>query len=291
MKFRKGISRYPYLFLLLPGMILLLLFLAIPMFWIFRVSYYENVTGGVMKATWVWDNYSRFLSDPWYLNNVLFFSFKIAIITTFLAVLFAYPISLYIARSQGRKKQLLLTIALAPLLINMICLIFGWIVIFRGQGLLNQLALWTGIIREPVKYMYSLKGVIICMVYISIPYIILTLLDALGRLEPSLEEAALNVGANRWQTFLKITFPLSIPGMVAGSLIVFMLNICAFAVPLMVGGDRTPMAGLIAYAQAMELNNMPFAAAISVILFVVSILTLLIYLKLINKFFLRRLGV
>lgn len=291
MKFVRKISHYPYVFLALPAIIALLFFLAVPMIWIIRVSFNQYMTGGGMKAAWVLDNYRRFLGDPWFMNNVLFFSFKIGVITTFLSILFAYPISLYIAKSQGRKKQILLTISLAPLLINMICLIFGWIVLFRGHGLLNQFTLWLGITSEPVKYLYSLKGVIICMVYISIPYVVLTLLDSLGRIDPSLEEAALNAGANRWQTFLKITFPLSVPGMVAGSLIVFMLNICAFAVPMMVGGERTPMAGLVAYAQALELNNMPFAAAISVLLFVVSVLSILIYIKLINRLYLRRLGV
>jgi putative spermidine/putrescine transport system permease protein len=275
----------------MPGTAVLLFFLAIPLLWIIRVSFYQNVIGGYMKAAWVAENYWKFLGDPWYLQHVLFYSFKVAVITTFLAILFAYPISLYTARSRGRTKQLLITIALAPLLINMICLIFGWIVIFRGQGLLNQFTQWVGITSEPIKYMYSEKGVIICMIYVSIPYIVLTLLDSLGRIEPSLEEAALNLGANRWQTFLKVTFPLSVPGMVAGSLIVFALNVCAFAVPMLVGSDRTPMAGLVAYAQALELNNMPFAAVISVILLVVSMGTLLIYLKLVNRFFFRRLGV
>jgi len=101
----------------------------------------------------------------------------------------------------------------------------------------------------------------------------------------------MNVGANRWRTFCKITFPLTVPGMMAGSLIIFGLNFCAFAVPLLIGGDRTPMAGLVAYSQAMDLNNMPFAAAISIILLVVSMVTILVYSKLINRFFFQRLGV
>jgi len=291
MRIEKWLSRYPHLLLLMPGMIFLLIFLMVPIAWIIRVSFYENIVGGYMKAAWVIENYTRFLGDLWYMRNVLYFTFKIGIFTTILAIAFAYPISLYVGRSTGRKKQILLTLVLAPLLISMICLIFGWIVIFRGHGLLNQVTLWLGIASRPIKYMYSLKGVYICLVYISIPYIVLTLLDTFSRIDPSLEEAALNVGANRWQTFLRVTFPLSIPGMVAGSLIVFALNLCAFAVPLLVGGERTPMAGLVAYTQAMELNNMPFAATISVILLLVSMATLFSYLKLINRFFFRRLGV
>ena len=109
-------------------------------------------------------------------------------------------------------------------------------------------------------------------------------------INPSLMEAAMNVGANRWQCFFKVVFPLTIPGMYAGSLVVFALNYCAFAVPLMVGSQRTNMIGLVIYNQSMQLNNMPFAAAMSVILMVTSILILTVYGKVINRYFFRRLG-
>jgi len=290
MKIRNWIFRNPPLFLLLPGALLLASFLVIPVGWMIRVSFYQNLPGSYMKAAWILDNYNKFLGDLWYLRNVLYFSFKIAAFTTFLTILLAYPPSLYIARSRGRKKQVLLTMTLSPLLIGMVCLIFGWIVIFRGQGLLNQIALWAGLISEPVKYLYSLKGIIICLVYISIPFAILNLLDSLGRLDPSLEEAAMNVGANRWQSFRHITFPLSTPGMFAGSLVVFALNFSAFAVPLMLGGERFPMMGLVIYIQSMELNNIPFAAAISMILLVSSMIILFLYSKAIHRLFFRRLG-
>jgi ABC-type spermidine/putrescine transport system permease subunit I len=281
----------PPLLLLLPGVILLLLFMVIPVGWMIRVSFNQSMAGSYMRAAWVIENYIKFLGDLWYLRNVLFFSFKIAVITTFLAILFAYPPSLYIARSRGRKKQLLLTLTLSPLLIGMVCLIFGWIVLFRGHGLLNQLTIWLGITSEPVKYLYSVKGIVICLIYISIPFAILNLLDSLGRVDPSLEEAAMNVGANRWQSFWHVTFPLSTPGMFAGSLVVFALNFCAFAVPLMLGGERIPMAGLVIYTQSLEMSNIPFAAAISVILLISNLVVLYGYSALIHRFFFRRLGV
>ncbi len=286
-RWRKG---KPFLFLLLPGGILLFVFLVIPLFWIFRVSFYEHVSGGYMKAAWIMDNYLRFLLDPWYLKNVLWFSFEIAMVTSVIAVVLAYPISICIVKSNKRLKQLLFTLTLSPLLIGMVCLIFGWIVIFRGHGLLNMFTMWMGITSEPVKYMYSTKGVIICMVYISIPYVVLSLLDSLGRINPSLEEAAMNVGANRWRTFFSIVLPLSMPGMYAGFLIVFALNFCAFAVPLMVGSERTSMIGLLIYNEAMQNSNMPFAAAMSVILVVSSLLILLGFSKVMSKYIFHRLG-
>lgn len=288
---KRFIQNRPHVALLLPAVALLLFFLLIPAGWIARVSFYRNVVGGYMTPAWVIENYQKFLGDTWYLKSVLWFSFKIALFTTLCSVVIAYPLSIFVARSTGRVKQVLYTITLSPLLIGMVCLIFGWIVIFRGHGILNQLTMSLGITSEPIRYMYSMKGVIICLIYIAVPYVVLNLLDSLSRINPSLEEAAMNVGANRWQTFVRITFPLSVPGMYAGSIVVFTLNFCAFAVPMMVGSERTNMIGLLIYDQAMKMNNLPFAAAVSVILVASSVLALWVYSKLINRYFFRRLGV
>jgi putative spermidine/putrescine transport system permease protein len=291
MKIKEWISRNPYLLLLMPGVILYVFFFVIPFLWVVKVSFYQNIPGGYMRAAWVVENYKKFLGDFWYIRNVIFFSFKIAIGTSFFAVLFAYPLALYIVKSSGLKKRLLLIISLSPLLISLVCLVLGLMIILRGEGILNHFALWAGIISEPVKYMYTVKGVFICLIYVSIPYVVLSLLDNLSKINPCLEEAAMNVGANRWQSFLKITFPLSTPGMVAGSLVVFSLNLCAFAVPLMIGEDRIPMIGLFVYNQCMELSNIPFASAIAIIALGVCIITLFIYHELISKLFFKRLGV
>ena len=291
MKTGSWIKQHIYLFLLLPGIIFVLFFLIVPFAWIIRVSFYENVRGGYMTSAWTLENYFKFLLDPWYLKNVLFKSFQISLITSVIAIVLAYPVALYVSRSSGRMKQILLTLVLSPLLIGMVCLIFGWLVIFRTNGILNQFTMWLGLNEEPIKYMYNLRGVMICLVYISIPYIVLNLLDTLSRINPSLEEAAWNIGCNKWQSFWKIIFPLSVPGMYAGSLIVFALNFCAFAVPLMIGAQRIPMIGLVMYRQAYELMNLPFASAMAVILLVVSLVFLLIYSRIVNRLFFKKLGV
>jgi len=291
MKIREWTKYNLHLLLLMPGAILFVLFLAIPFLWIIRISFYQNIPGGYMSVAWVMENYKRFLGDFWYIQNALFFSLKIALSTVFSAVILAYPLAYCIARTSGRKKQLLLTIVLSPLLISMVCLILGLMIVLRREGLFNQILLWLGIISVPGKYIYDIKGVIIGLIYIVIPYIVLCLLDNLGRIDLCLEEAAMNLGATRWQTFFKITFPLSTPGMFAGSVIVLSMNFCAFAIPLMIGPDRLPMMGLIIYNQATAMNNMPFAAALATITVVVNIGILYIYIKLMNKFFFKRLGV
>ena len=153
-----------------------------------------------------------------------------------------------------------------PLLIGLVTLVYGWIVIFRGGGLLNSLMIALHVYDQPVRYMWDLKGVIILLVYIGMPYVVLSLLDSIERINPSFVEAARNVGASRWRAFWSVTFPLSLPGLYAGLVIVFTLNFSAFAVPLMVGANDTQMIGLVIYREALLNNDLPFASSVSIIM-------------------------
>ena len=284
-------QRWAPLLLALPASMSLAVFVLIPVAWIVRVSFYQDIAGGHMEPAWTLENYERFLGSLWNLVNILWFSLKIAIATTAISIVLAYPLSVYVARSTGRWRQVLITLTLAPLLIGIVSLVYGWIVIFRGGGLLNAFALWVGLIDAPIQYMYNIRGVFILLVYIGIPFIVLTLLDSLERINPSLVEAGLNAGASQWQCFTRIVLPLTVPGLYAGALIVFALNFSAFAIPLMVGSTRTNMIGLVIYRQAMELSNMPYASAISVIMVLTSIVTMLAFSVIIYRRYLNRLGV
>lgn len=287
----RWISRNQWLFLIMPALILFVIFYMFPFLWLIRVSFYQNIVGGYMKVVWTLDNYKRFLGDYWYIKNMIFFSFKMAVGSVFLGILLSYPLALGIIKSSGQKKQLLLTIVLSPLLVNMVCLALGMVILLRNQGIFNQFLQWIGISSHPIKLMYNNIGVFIGLTYISIPYLVLSLLDNLSKIDPSLEEAAINLGATGLQSFLKVTFPLSVPGMFAGSLIVFSMNFCAFSIPMMMGFDSIPMIGLVIYRQAMLLDNIPFAAAMAISVLFVCGAILFIYYKIINKFFFNRLGV
>lgn len=291
MKIKKWVLSALHL-LLMPGLIIYIFFLIIPMIGIIRTSFCQNIAGSYMRMVWTLENYKAFLGSLWYIRNVLLFSFKVAMLSTFFAMLFAYPPTYYITRSlRNRSRPWFLAIVLSPLLVNMISLTLGWMIIFSGNGILNQFTLWTGITSRPIKYMYDLKGVIICMIYIGIPYMIMCLLDSLSRIDPYLEEAAQNIGAKPWQIFLKITLPLSTPGLFAGSLVVFSLEFCSFSIPFMIGNDRIPIAGVVIYSQAMQLNNQPFASAISISIILITMSIIYTYFKMFNKFFFKKLGV
>jgi putative spermidine/putrescine transport system permease protein len=252
--------------LLAPAMVALLIFVVMPLLWVARTSFNQGVDGAYMVSALTMENYARFLGSSWYLINTLWFSIRIAIVATAISVLLGYPVALYIAQTRGLQKSILMTMVLAPLLIGLVTLVYGWIVIFRGGGLLNSLMIAIGVYDEPVRYMWDLKGVIILLVYIGMPYIVLSLLDSIERINPSFVEAARNVGANRWRAFWSITFPLTLPGLYAGLVIVFTLNFSAFAVPLMVGANDTQMIGLVIYREALLNNDLPFASSLSVIM-------------------------
>lgn len=260
--------------LLAPAVGLLAVFVILPLLWVFRVSFNKAVDGAYMVSAFTLENYVRFLGSPWYLANTLWFSIRIAIVATAISVLLGYPVALYIARTRGLQKSILMTMVLSPLLIGLVTLVYGWIVIFRGGGLLNSLMIAIHVYDEPVRYMWDLKGVVILLVYIGMPYIVLSLIDSIERINPSLVEAARNVGANPWKAFWKVTFPLTMPGLHAGLIIVFSLNFAAFAIPLMVGANDTQMIGLVIYREALLNNDLPFASALSVIMVVANALML-----------------
>lgn len=260
---------------LAPALIALLVFVAFPMLWVVRTSFNELEAGAYIVDALTLDNYTRFLGDSWYLINTLWFSIRIALIATAISVVCAYPVALYIARTAGLQRNILLALIMAPLLIGLVTLVYGWIVIFRGGGLLNSLMIALHVYDQPVRYMWDIKGVVILLVYIGAPYVVLSLLNSIERISPFLVEAARNVGASRWTAFWKIVFPLTMPGLYAEIVIVFALNFSAFAVPLMIGDSNTQMIGLVVYREALLNNDLPFASALSVIMVAVNAMILM----------------
>lgn len=272
-----------------PALIAILLFIVFPMAWVLRTSFNQLVDGAYIVDALTLNNYIRFLADPWYLVNTLWFSIRISVMSTVISVICAYPVALYIAKTTGLQRNILMALTMAPLLIGLVTLVYGWIVIFRGGGLMNSLMISLHIYDKPVRYMWDIKGVVILLVYIGMPYIVLSLLDSIERISPYLAEAARNVGANRWTVFWRIIFPLSTPGLYAGVVIVFSLNFAAFAVPLMIGDSNTQMIGLVIYREALLNNDLPFASALSVIMIVVNTLIIIGMSALAGRLILNRL--
>lgn len=234
-----------------PLLVILAIFAVLPMLWVISTSFNGPASGAMSVSAYGFSHYVKFLSSQWYLINTLWFSLKIAFLATAISAVCGYPVALYIARSSGLQRNILLSFTIAPLLIGLVTLVYGWIVIFRGGGLLNSLMIALHVYQQPVRYMWDIKGVVILLIYIGIPYMVLSLVDSIEKINPFLEEAARNVGAGPWQSFWKITFPLTMPGLYAGTIIVFALNFSAFSVPLMIGNSNTQMLGLVIYQRGL----------------------------------------
>lgn len=271
------------LIIAIPLLFLVVFFLG-PLVWLILMSVSTQTGTSAPKLTFTLSNFVRFLGDAFYLEKSVWLTFKLAFLSACLALVIGYPIAYFIANS-NRMRTLLIILVVVPLWVNIVVRIFGWGILLMDNGLVNTVLIHTGLLSRPFKMMYQEAGVLIGLTQICIPYIVLPILGALQGVDRTLIEAAESVGSNRWHAFWKITFPLSIPGVAAGTLITFSLNASAFAIPAMMGGMRVRMMGLMAYEQAATLGNYPVAAAIGVSLFVLSMVSVILYLSILRRAF------
>lgn len=274
-----------WFFLILPILVILSIFFFYPMFTVFKTSVYKYVFPNIVEKLTL-ANYSRFLLDIFYLSKVLLPTFKLSILATLTALIIGYPFAYFLSKMKNPNiRRLLFTSIILVLWVNEVIRILGWMIILSDNGIVNSFLMKIGFIRTSVHFMYNELSVFIALVQISIPYIVISLLGVFNYIDPSLGEAAKTLGANRFITFLKITIPLSIPGILAGTLIVFALNVNAFCIPLLMGGNRVSMIGVEIYKYSMEVNNLPFASAMSVILLLIILLIFYFYTSLLNKLY------
>lgn len=258
-------------------------FFVVPMIWLVGMSLSTHEIGSPPRLTFTLENYAQYWADGFYLRTSLWLTVKLALLSTFFALVIGYVLAYYIAELPARKRGLLTSLVVVSLTVNIVIRVFGLNVLLMNNGVLNNALQALGF--DPLRIMYTETGVLIGLVQIAVPYIVLPLIGVLSSIDPALKEAAQSVGANRFRTFWAVTFPLSIPGVIAGTLIVFTLNAAAFAIPAMMGGGRVRMMGMLAYQQATISGNFPFAAAVGLSLSVLSLVVTLAYLYLVNRKF------
>lgn len=209
-------------------------------------------------------NYTQILTDELY-RTLIFRSVKIACLVTFITVVTAYPIAYLIAFQAGSKKAIWLFIVTIPFWTSYLLRVFSWKLILGYNGVLNSALLWLGVIDEPLtSLLYNMNAVVITLSHAWAPFAILPIFVALEKIDPSLHEAATDLGENAFWRFLRVTLPLSMPGVIAASLIIFIPTVGDYVTPALVGGTDGAMVANMIQVQFGKAANWPLGAALSV---------------------------
>ncbi|GAA2190429.1 ABC transporter permease [Leucobacter alluvii] len=269
--------------LVLPGVIGLFVSFLVPLFVMIRMSLNENGSGGQLIETFTVASYGKALSDPFYwevVGNTL----MLGLVCGLAAVVLSYPIALFLTRTTSRWKGVLIALAIAPLLTSAVARTFGWMAILGDQGVINAALMNMGLLSSPLRLSNNFLGTSIALVEILMPYAILAMISGFGRINSSLEEAAGSLGASKVKVFLRVTLPLSLPGVFTGFLLVFVLAVSSFVTPKLLGGGRVFILATEVYSEATQTLNWPLASALSVILLVVFGAIVAVYQRLIKRF-------
>jgi putative spermidine/putrescine transport system permease protein len=211
--------------------------------------------------------YFKFFGDSFNLG-VLGQTLWLAARTMMLALLLGYPLAYRFTLASPKWQRILILIIVLPLLTSAVVRTFAWVVILGRQGIINSLLLSVAWIEAPIKLLYTPGAVVVALAQIEMPLMVLPIINALSKQDPNLREASLSLGAGRWRTLLLVTLPLSLPGMLAGCLLVFAAAASAFVTQTLVGGGQLMFMPFYIYQQAIQSNNYPFAAAIAMVLLV-----------------------
>ena len=222
------------------------------------------------------ENYATILGDDLYLQAVLS-SLRIAFVSTLLLLLVGYPVALAMARARPERRTLLVALVILPFWTSFLIRVYAWIGILKTEGLLNGLLVGLGLIGEPLVILNTETAVLIGIVYTYLPFMVLPLYAALERLDPALLEAAQDLGSPPARAFRTVTLPLSLPGIVAGSLLCFIPIVGEFVVPDLLGGSETLMIGRTLWSEFFANRDWPLASAVAVVLLVLLVAPIVIY--------------
>ncbi|EDZ5088585.1 spermidine/putrescine ABC transporter permease PotB [Salmonella enterica] len=253
----------------------LVLFVFLPNLMIIGTSFLTRDDASFVKMVFTLDNYARLL-DPLYFE-VLLHSLNMALIATLSCLVLGYPFAWFLAKLPEKIRPLLLFLLIVPFWTNSLIRIYGLKVFLSTKGYLNEFLLWLGVIDTPIRIMFTPSAVIIGLVYILLPFMVMPLYSSIEKLDKPLLEAARDLGASKMQTFIRIIIPLTMPGIVAGCLLVMLPAMGLFYVSDLMGGAKNLLIGNVIKVQFLNIRDWPFGSATSITLTIVMGLMLLIY--------------
>lgn len=263
--------------LLAPTLFWLILFFMLPLVIILVYGFMDRGTFGGIVYKFQLDNYVRF-ADPLYLR-IFWRSLGIAVLTTAICLLMGYPVAYWMSTRPAATRNTLLLLMMLPFWTNFVVRTYAWRFIFARTGLVNQALTSIGLISEPLTLLYTQKAVVMGLVYGWVVGMVLPCYASLVGLDHSLLEAAQDLYASPVQTFLRVTLPLTLPGIVSGSILVFVPSFGAFVTPDLLGGGKADMVGNLIQQQFGSASDWPFGSAISTVLMVMMLLGTIIYFR------------
>ena len=268
-----------WLWILLVPLAALGIVFGIPIADLITLSFHEMKGPGQVGTDLTLQNYAAFITDRFFLV-MLGNTFLMGLVVVASCLVIGYPVAYYLARATSRWRAMALFLVVAPLLVSAIVRNIGWFPLLSQSGVVNWLLVSSGLIDSPIRLVNNFTGVVIGLVHALLPFMVLTLTTVIQRVEPELEEAAANLGAGPMLVFLRVLLPLSIPGVVSGSLLVFTMAISAYTTPAILGGNRVLVLSTYIAQQFRTVLDYPAGATAAALLLVFAALLTVVALRL-----------
>lgn len=269
LKRQSRLEQWTLLGLAAPALLVIVLVVLIPVGWLFYLSF----LGG--DGQFSLENYQRMLKYKSYVRTFMT-TFQVSILTTLICILIGYPLAYFLAQLPNRIAGLFMLTVLLPFWTSLLVRTYAWLVLLQRKGILNDFAIQIGLWDSPVKLVHNMTGTLIGMAHIMLPFLVLPLYNAMKKIDRDLMQAASNLGATPTKAFWQVYFPLSMPGMVAGSLIVFVLCLGFYVTPAVLGGGRVIMVATQITAILENQYDWGAASALGMVLLVATVLVLVL---------------
>lgn len=262
---------------LLPVYLFTLFFVLLPILYMFYLSFQKRAEVWGVVNEFTLENYQKIL-DPLYIGTFLE-SLKLAFYSTLLITALGYPFGYFMAKLKEKWKKLLMVFLMIPFWTSALIRLYGWIIVFRSNGILDKLLMGLHLTQRPLKLLYSYPAVLVGMVYALVPFMILSVYSSTEKMDWSLVEAARDLGATRAKAFFSVTLKLTLPGLLSGIVLTFVPSMGLFFIADILGGNKIVLIGSVIQEQLTKGRNLPFAAALSAVLMLMTSVFIWIYRK------------
>lgn len=266
--------------MILPLYLFTIVFVAGPLFYMLALSFATNKDGFGVEWSFTLENYRKIL-DPVYLDTFRE-SFVLAMISTLCIIAIGYPFGYFMAKLKAKWKKRAMLVLMLPFWLNSLIRLYGWMILFQKKGIFNTLLMKLGIIQKPLSILYSYPAIVIGMIYVLLPFMILSVYSSAQKLDWSYMEAARDLGASRFYAFRTIALKLTLPGLLSGVILTFIPSMGLFFIADILGGNKIVLVGSLIQEQMTRASNWPFAAALAVVLLILTSIMIFFYRRVSN---------